>query len=79
MLWRLINFADKNPQAALMEGAEFLAHAQMEFGMKSQPNLPVDTGEREQPGPTALMPSDPSVRRPDPPELGTGQNEGNNG
>jgi hypothetical protein len=26
MLWRLINFADRHPQAALLEGAEFLVH-----------------------------------------------------
>ena len=40
MLWRLINFADRNPQAALLEGAEFLAHEQIQLGMKSSPTLP---------------------------------------
>ena len=37
LLWRLINFAEKNPQAALFEGAEFLAHEQMQLGMKTTP------------------------------------------
>lgn len=40
LLWRLLNFADQNPQAALLEGAEFLAHEQMRLGMKSMPVLP---------------------------------------
>jgi hypothetical protein len=40
LLWRLISFAEKNPQAALFEGAEFLAHEQMHLGMKSTPVLP---------------------------------------
>lgn len=40
LLWRLINFAEKNPQAALFEGAEFLAHEQMQLGMKTTPVLP---------------------------------------
>ena len=40
ILWRLLTFAEKNPQAALFEGAEFLAHEQMQWGMKSTPVLP---------------------------------------
>lgn len=40
ILWKLLNFAEKNPQAALFEGAEFLAHEQMQFGMKTTPILP---------------------------------------
>lgn len=40
ILWRLIGFAERHPQAALFEGAEFLAHEQMQFGMKSTPVLP---------------------------------------
>jgi hypothetical protein len=39
-LWRLVSFADRNPQAALLEGAEFLVHQQMQLGMKSMPALP---------------------------------------
>jgi hypothetical protein len=40
MLWRLINFANKNPQAAILEGAEFLIHEQMQLAAKGVPNLP---------------------------------------
>ena len=42
MLWRLINFADKNPQAALLEGAEFLLHSQMVLGTKANPVITVE-------------------------------------
>ncbi len=37
---RLINFARKNPEAALLEGAEFIKLEQLRFGMKSFPLLP---------------------------------------
>src|SRR5213080_2866878 len=40
LLFRLIRFAERNPHAALFEGAEFLVHEQMKLGMKSQPVLP---------------------------------------
>jgi hypothetical protein len=40
MLWRLINFANDNPQAAILEGAEFLIHEQMELAAKGIPHLP---------------------------------------
>ena len=40
MLWRLINFADKNPQAAILEGAEFLMHQQILMGSKATPYIP---------------------------------------
>jgi len=45
VLWRLINLADKNPQSALMEGAEFLLHEQMMIGTKQQPQIPVSESE----------------------------------
>jgi hypothetical protein len=58
MLWRLINFADKNPQSALLEGAEFLVHQQMILGTKTNPTILVQPGElvEEQPAPAALAP-----------------------
>jgi hypothetical protein len=34
ILWRLINFANKNPQAAILEGAEFLVHEQIQLAAK---------------------------------------------
>jgi hypothetical protein len=40
MLPRLLKFADKHPQAALMEGAEFLQHEQLRMAMKATPMLP---------------------------------------
>lgn len=42
MLWRLINFADRNPQAALLEGAEFLVHQQILLGTKANPTMTLD-------------------------------------
>jgi hypothetical protein len=39
-IWRLISFAERNPQAAILEGAEFLIHQQISMGMKDAPNLP---------------------------------------
>ena len=43
MLWRVINFADRNPQAALLEGAEFLIHQRILLGSKSNPSIPLET------------------------------------
>ena len=46
MLWRLINFADRHPQAALLEGAEFLVHEQIVHASKSMPTPSVDSAVR---------------------------------
>lgn len=43
MLWRVISFAQANPQAAILEGAEFLAHTQITMASKSVPALPTTT------------------------------------
>ncbi len=40
MLWRLINFANKNPQAAILEGAEFLVHEQIQLAAKGITSIP---------------------------------------
>lgn len=42
---RIITFADKNPQAALLEGAEFIKYEQIRAGMKSSPMLPPSATE----------------------------------
>jgi hypothetical protein len=42
MLWRLVNFADRHPQAALLEGAEFLVHEQIVHASKSLPVIPAE-------------------------------------
>jgi hypothetical protein len=39
MLWRVVNFANKNPQAAILEGAEFLLYSQLMLGTKANPQL----------------------------------------
>jgi len=57
MLWRLISFADRHPQAALLEGAEFLVHEQIVHATKTLPTLPLKEIEQVQPeaveGPSA--------------------------
>lgn len=40
MLWRALTFAERNPYAALLDGAELLLHQQMMLGTKTQPTLP---------------------------------------
>ncbi|MGD0262387.1 MAG: hypothetical protein ABSD29_21700 [Verrucomicrobiota bacterium] len=74
LLWRLVSFADHNPQAALLEGAEFLVHEQMRLGMKSLPILP-DSGALPLPAPkpvviedaqTAALPDSEASRVADP-------------
>jgi hypothetical protein len=39
LLWRLIGFARANPEAALLEGAEFLVHTQLTLASKNQPEF----------------------------------------
>jgi membrane protein implicated in regulation of membrane protease activity len=39
-LWRLLNFANKNPQAAILEGAEFLLHEQIKLAAKGVGQIP---------------------------------------
>jgi CHASE2 domain-containing sensor protein len=72
MLWRLVSFADKNPQAALLEGAEFLVHEQITLGTKAQPKLQTDMNQQEQAAPLEILPSDPSVGEADAPEATAG-------
>ncbi len=45
VLWRLLNLAEKNPQAALMEGTEYLIHEQMMIGTKHDPLIPVSPSD----------------------------------
>ena len=49
ILWRLINFADRHPQAALLEGAEFLVHEQIVHTSKSMPTIPAREIQQVQP------------------------------
>lgn len=50
-LWRLFNLADKNPQAALMEGEQYLAHERILIGTKNNPEITVE--------PSKMIPSAP--------------------
>jgi hypothetical protein len=45
LLWRLVNFADRNPHAALFEGAQFLAHEKLVLGTKAHPILPAESSK----------------------------------
>lgn len=61
MLWRLINFADRNPQAALLEGAEFLMHQQIIHASKEAPYLPHPQTIQTQPDPIEGPAADPRL------------------
>jgi hypothetical protein len=50
-LWRLFNLADKNPQAALMEGEQYLAHERILIATKNNPEISVE--------PSKMIPSAP--------------------
>lgn len=66
MLWRLINFADRHPQAALLEGAEFLVHEQIVHAAKSVPVLPPQQIEQVQPEAIEGPAADPQIaQQPD--------------
>ncbi len=58
MLWRVINFANKNPQAAILEGAEFILYQQLMLGTKAHPQLAVDTTAFVEDHPVTLTPAD---------------------
>jgi hypothetical protein len=59
LAWKLIDFANKNPAAALLEGAEFLLHEQAQLGMKNTPVLP-KLNSPQPPGPNPITPADKS-------------------
>ena len=66
ILWRLVTFADRNPQAAILEGAEFLMHEQLRLGTKSQPQLPGAGSDFIEASPVTLSPEDQrTVQQPD--------------
>lgn len=70
VLWRLINLAEKNPQTALMEGAELLLHQQMLLGAKNQPLLPSASTNSQEPGVITLSDQElQALRKPDPEPL----------
>lgn len=86
MLWKLISFADKNPQAALLEGAEFLVHEQIKLGTKANPQITLDPANQIEGRPIDLSPKEiseaqqPDIHDPQIEASGkTGGKEGHNG
>ncbi|GEM_PF-3007780 len=73
MLWRLINFADRNPQAALLEGAEFLVHEQLKLGMKGTPKLEVNPKDSIEPIPNS--PNEEDLLEAEQPDTSTSPSE----
>lgn len=70
MLWRVISFADKNPQAAILEGAEFLMHEQLMLGTKANPEIKAAIEKYAEAHVVTLSPiEEKKVLQPDPPEL----------
>ena len=68
MLWRLITFADRNPKAALLEGAEFLLHEQLlKLGKKDDPTLTVDPKEIIEFNPVSSEKAIKEAEKPDAP------------
>jgi len=66
MLWRLINLAEKNPQSALMEGAELLLHEQLLIGTKKDPQISVNNEDIIEVGPLELSTEDSlTINKPD--------------
>jgi len=55
IFWRLINFADRNPQAALLEGAEFIIHEQIVHASKYLPSIPKELAVHESAEPTEAL------------------------
>lgn len=49
MFWRLINFADRHPEAALLEGSEFLVHETITQATKEEATVKIEPTDREQP------------------------------
>jgi hypothetical protein len=54
LLWRLVTFAERNPYAALFEGAELLAHEKLKLGTKAVPELPSSSPPQSPPTQPAL-------------------------
>lgn len=70
ILWRIISFADKNPQAAILEGAELLIHEQITLGSKADPHITATIKDYVAPH-LVTLPSNErkSLMLPDPPPV----------
>lgn len=78
MLKKCLDFAEKNPQAAIMEGSELLVHEKLMFAQKYQtedpslqatvfdhvpPELPSDEVTSPDPTPTQALPQETDIHR----------------
>ncbi|WP_024334636.1 hypothetical protein [Desulfotignum balticum] len=70
ILWRIVSFADRNPQAAILDGAEFITLEQLRLGTKANPQLPSSQGDVIEETPVTLSPEEiDSLQDPDTPQL----------
>ena len=58
LLWRLINFADRNPQSALLEGSQLVSLRKIDQSSKNQPFFTASEIVPEQPEPIESSPND---------------------
>jgi hypothetical protein len=66
MLWRVINFAEKNPQVAILDGAQFLKHEQLVLASKGVPEITVIPEAQIQEQPALPSPAQvASANKPD--------------
>lgn len=61
LLWRLVSFAERNPYAALFEGAELLAHERLKLGTKAIPELPTSSPPQSPPTQTLMQSGESSA------------------
>ncbi|AOI64538.1 hypothetical protein WS51_12675 [Burkholderia territorii] len=78
MLWRLIDFADRNPKAALLEGAEFVLHEQIVHASKANPRIPEAEIVKVQPEPLPAALDDPAIASVPDEEVKALENGGDN-
>ena len=76
ILWRVINFAQKNPSAAILDGAQFIQHEQLILASKTNPEIRVTPGTQVEARPR--LPLSPEsladLDRPDAPSLPPSEN-----
>ncbi|KIC90266.1 hypothetical protein [Flavihumibacter solisilvae] len=79
ILWRLINFANKNPQAAILEGAEFLVHEQIQMAAKGLKSMPQSLLTLVEEDPPVKLNNELQQLANQPDEDNNNEEEGNNG
>ncbi|MDP2861863.1 MAG: hypothetical protein Q8N95_03630 [Desulfobacterales bacterium] len=85
ILWRIVSFADRNPQAAILDGAEFTILEQLRLGTKAHPQLPSEDCDVIEATPVTLSLEEidtiqqPDLDTPQLPESEDGREEVKNG